>query len=272
MGNTSSTRWNARHAYNNAANYNLLPSITGADTAPTANVWKPRTQPMWQKRRRNFETDPKLVVARPTTEAVTIWHYRNWTGKGMKSRNLTTTYRQGNSPKHPKHRRKSSSPKRKEYEQAVQTFERRNEEYARKVEELDRMKEEGRIKAYVKVGQTEPELCYVEINRKGNRSRHYRDIAGKGQAFQTAFHRKDRCRYEKDCPGERLSRKPVHAVRRRYGLFCHACPTSKETFPAFRHQGPAFRIGRETADENCSQTDGCTKDPHQTGLHQSLSL
>ena len=28
------------------------------------------------------------------------------------------------------------------------------------------MKEEGRIKTYVKVGQTEPELCYVEINRK----------------------------------------------------------------------------------------------------------
>ena len=48
----------------------------------------------------------------------------------------------------------------------MQTFERRNEEYARKVEELDRMKEEGRIKTYVKVGQTEPELCYVEINRK----------------------------------------------------------------------------------------------------------
>ena len=35
---------------------------------------------------------------------------------------------------------------------------------SRKVEELDRMKEEGRIKTYVKVGQTEPELCYVEIN------------------------------------------------------------------------------------------------------------
>lgn len=34
------------------------------------------------------------------------------------------------------------------------------------MEELDRMKEEGRIKTYVKVGQTEPELCYVEINRK----------------------------------------------------------------------------------------------------------
>mgnify|MGYP006896687869 CR=1 FL=1 len=28
------------------------------------------------------------------------------------------------------------------------------------------MKDEGRIKTYVKVGQTEPELCYVEINRK----------------------------------------------------------------------------------------------------------
>ena len=34
------------------------------------------------------------------------------------------------------------------------------------VSELDRMKEEGRIKTYVKVGQTEPELCYVEIYKK----------------------------------------------------------------------------------------------------------
>ena len=34
------------------------------------------------------------------------------------------------------------------------------------MEELNRRKEEGRIKTYVKVGQTEPELCYVEINRK----------------------------------------------------------------------------------------------------------
>lgn len=30
----------------------------------------------------------------------------------------------------------------------------------------NRKKEEGRIKTYVKVGQTEPELCYVEINKK----------------------------------------------------------------------------------------------------------
>ena len=34
------------------------------------------------------------------------------------------------------------------------------------MEELNRKREEGRIKTYVKVGQTEPELCYVEINRK----------------------------------------------------------------------------------------------------------
>ena len=69
-------------------------------------------------------------------------------------------------PKAPEAPKKEQFTQAKEYEQAVQTFERRNEEYARKVEELDRMKEEGRIKTYVKVGQTEPELCYVEINRK----------------------------------------------------------------------------------------------------------
>ena len=54
LGNTSSTRRNAIHAYTTQPITTFLPSITGADTAPTANVWKPRTQPMWQKRRRNF--------------------------------------------------------------------------------------------------------------------------------------------------------------------------------------------------------------------------
>ncbi len=49
---------------------------------------------------------------------------------------------------------------------AVKTFEKKQTDYTRKVEELNRKKEEGRIKTYVKVGQTEPELCYVEINRK----------------------------------------------------------------------------------------------------------
>lgn len=54
----------------------------------------------------------------------------------------------------------------KEYEQAVPTFKRRNGKYARKIAELNRKKEESRIKTYAKVEQTETELCYVEINSK----------------------------------------------------------------------------------------------------------
>ena len=176
-------------------------------------------------------------------------------------------------PKAPEAPKKEQFTQTKEYEQAVQTFERRNEEYARKVEELDRMKEEGgRIKTYVKVGQTEPELCYVEINRKETAPVTIGTLQERDKRFKQLSIEKTVADTKKDCPGERLSRKPVHAVRRRYGLFRHACPTSKETFPAFRHQGPAFRIGRETADENRCQTDGRTKDGNQTGLHQPLPL
>lgn len=69
-------------------------------------------------------------------------------------------------PKAPEAPQKERFTEPTEYEQAVRTFEQKNEEYARKVEELNQKKEEGRIKTYVKVGQTEPELCYVEINKK----------------------------------------------------------------------------------------------------------
>ena len=54
LSNTNSTRRNARHAYTTQPITISLPSITDADTAQTANVWKPRMPPMWQKRRRNF--------------------------------------------------------------------------------------------------------------------------------------------------------------------------------------------------------------------------
>lgn len=113
-----------------------------------------------------LKSDPKLVVARPYYGSRNDMALQKLDKKGHEIKELDYNVSAREFPKAPEAPKKEQFPQAKEYEQAVQTFERRNEEYARKVEELDRMKEEGRIKTYVKVGQTEPELCYVEINRK----------------------------------------------------------------------------------------------------------
>ena len=174
-------------------------------------------------------------------------------------------------PKAPEAPKKEQFTQTKEYEQAVQTFERRNEEYARKVEELDRMKEEGRIKTYVKVGQTEPELCYVEINRKETApvtigTLQERDKRFKQLSIEKTVADTKKIVRENDYPESPFTQYEDGMV------YLPCLPNFKGDIPAFRHQGPAFRIGRETADENCSQTDGRTKDGNQTGLHQPLPL
>lgn len=249
----------------NAANYNLFAEHNGCGHCTNCKCLETKNAAHVAKETEKLlKSDPKLVVARPYYGSRNDMALQKLDKKGHEIKELDYNVSAKEFPKAPEAPKKEQFTQAKEYEQAVETFERRNEEYARKVEELGRMKEEGRANG--------TRTLLRGDKQEGTRPRHYRDIAGKGQAFQTAFYRKDRCRHEKDCPRERLSRKPVHAVRKRYGLFRHAYPTAKEAFFAFWHQRPAFCIGRKTADENCSQTDGCTKDPHQTGLHQSLSL
>ena len=113
-----------------------------------------------------LKSDPKLVVARPYYGSRNDMALQKLDKKGHEIKELDYNVSAREFPKAPEAPKKEQYTRPKEYEQAVQTFERRNEEYARKVEELGRMKEEGRIKTYVRVGQTEPELCYVEINKK----------------------------------------------------------------------------------------------------------
>lgn len=218
-----------------------------------------------------LKSDPKLVVARPYYGSRNDMALQKLDKKGHEIKELDYNVSAREFPKAPEAPKKEQFTQTKEYEQAVQTFERRNEEYARKLEELDRMKEEGRIKTYVKVGQTEPELCYVEINRKETAPVTIGTLQERDKRFKQLSIEKT------VADTKRLSvRTTIPKARSRstktVWFICHACPTSKETFPAFRHQGPAFRIGRETADENRCQTDGRTKDGNQTGLHQPLPL
>ena len=152
----------------NAANYNLFAEHNGCGHCTNRKCLEAKNAAHVAKETEKLlKSDPKLVVARPYYGSRNDMALQKLDKKGHEIKELDYNVSAREFPKAPEAPKKEQFTQTKEYEQAVQTFERRNEEYARKVEELDRMKEEGRIKTYVKVGQTEPELCYVEINRKG---------------------------------------------------------------------------------------------------------
>ena len=151
----------------NAANYNLFAEHNGCGHCTNRKCLEAKNAAHVAKETEKLlKSDPKLVVARPYYGSRNDMALQKLDKKGHEIKELDYNVSAREFPKAPEAPKKEQYTRPKEYEQAVQTFERRNEEYARKVEELGRMKEEGRIKTYVRVGQTEPELCYVEIKRK----------------------------------------------------------------------------------------------------------
>ena len=151
----------------NAANYNLFAEHNGCGHCTNRKCLEAKNAAHVAKETEKLlKSDPKLVVARPYYGSRNDMALQKLDKKGHEIKELDYNVSAREFPKAPEAPKKEQYTRPKEYEQAVQTFERRNEEYARKVEELGRMKEEGRIKTYVRVGQTEPELCYVEINKK----------------------------------------------------------------------------------------------------------
>ena len=151
----------------NAANYNLFAEHNGCGHCTNRKCLEAKNAAHVAKETEKLlKSDPKLVVARPYYGSRNDMALQKLDKKGHEIKELDYNVSAREFPKAPEAPKKERFTEPKEYEQAVETFERRNEEYARKVEELGRMKEEGRIKTYVRVGQTEPELCYVEINKK----------------------------------------------------------------------------------------------------------
>ena len=151
----------------NAANYNLFAEHNGCGHCTNRKCLETKNAAHVAKETEKLlKSDPKLVVARPYYGSRNDMALQKLDKKGHEIKELDYNVSAREFPKAPEAPKKEEYTQPKEYEQAVQTFERRNEEYAQKVEELNRKKEEGRIKTYVKVGQTEPELCYVEINKK----------------------------------------------------------------------------------------------------------
>ena len=151
----------------NAANYNLFAEHNGCGHCTNRKCLETKNAAHVAKETEKLlKSDPKLVIARPYYGSRNDTALQKLDKKGHEIKDFDYNVSAREFPKAPEAPQKEQFTEPTEYEQAVQTFEQRNEEYARKVEELNRKKEEGRIKTYVKVGQTEPELCYVEINKK----------------------------------------------------------------------------------------------------------
>lgn len=151
----------------NAANYNLFAEHNGCGHCTNRKCLESKNAAHVAKETEKLlKSDPKLVIARPYYGSRNDTALQKLDKKGHEIKEFDYNVSTREFPKAPEAPKQEQFTRPKEYEQAVQTFQQKNEEYARKVEELNRKKEEGRIKTYVKVGQTEPELCYVEINKK----------------------------------------------------------------------------------------------------------
>ena len=151
----------------NAANYNLFAEHNGCGHCTNRKCLETKNAAFVAKETEKLlKSDPKLVIARPYYGSRNDTALQKLDRKGHEIKDFDYNVSAREFPKAPEAPQKERFTEPTEYEQAVRTFEQKNEEYARKVEELNQKKEEGRIKTYVKVGQTEPELCYVEINKK----------------------------------------------------------------------------------------------------------
>lgn len=151
----------------NAANYNLFAEHNGCGHCTNRKCLEAKNAAFVAKETEKLlKSDPKLTVARPYYGNRNDMALQKLDKKGHEIKEFDYNMSAREFPKAPEAPKQEQFAEPKEYEQAVRTFEQKNEEYARMVDELNRKKEEGRIKTYVKVGQTEPELCYVEVNKK----------------------------------------------------------------------------------------------------------
>ena len=151
----------------NAANYNLFAEHNGCGHCTNHKCLEAKNAAFVAKETEKLlKSDPKLTVARPYYGNRNDMALQKLDKKGHEIKEFDYNMSAREFPKAPEAPKQEQFAEPKEYEQAVRTFEQKNEEYTRMVDELNRKKEEGRIKTYVKVGQTEPELCYVEINKK----------------------------------------------------------------------------------------------------------
>ena len=135
----------------NAANYNLFAEHNGCGHCTNRKCLEAKNAAHVAKETEKLlRSDPKLVIARPYYGSRNDTALQKLDKKGHEIKELDYNVSAREFPKAPEAPQKEQFSEPTEYEQAVQTFEQKNEEYAQKVEELNRKKEEGRIKTYVR--------------------------------------------------------------------------------------------------------------------------
>lgn len=151
----------------NAANYNLFAEYNGCGHCTDRKCLEAKnTAYVAKEAEKLLQQDPKLTIVRTCYGNNNATALEKLDKKGHEIKELSYSVSARNFPQAPEAPTEKAYSDPKEYEQAVETFEQKQQTYTEQVEELSRKQEEGRIKTYVKVGQTGPSLCYVEVNKK----------------------------------------------------------------------------------------------------------
>ena len=257
----------------NAANYNLFAEHNGCGHCTNRKCLEAKNAAHVAKETEKLlKSDPKLVVARPYYGSRNDMALQKLDKKGHEIKELDYNVSAREFPKAPEAPKKEQFTQTKEYEQAVQTFERRNEEYARKVEELGRMKEEGRIKTYVRVGQTEPELCYVEINRKETAPVTIGTLQERDKRFKQLSIEKTVADTKKIVRENDYPESPFTQYEDGMVYFAMLAQLQRRHFPLFGIKDQPFALDEKQRMKIVAQLTDAQKDGNQTGLHQPLPL
>lgn len=151
----------------NAANYNLFAERNGCGHCTDRKCLEAKnTAYVAQEAEKLLKEDPKLIIARTYYGSNNSTALEKLDKKGHEIKELSYNVSTRCFPQAPEVPNEQAYTDPKEYEQAVKVFEQKQQTYTEQVEELNRKKEEGRIKTFVKVEQTGPSLCYVEVNKK----------------------------------------------------------------------------------------------------------
>lgn len=151
----------------NAANYNLFAERNGCGHCTDRKCLEAKnTAYVAQEAEKLLKEDPKLIIARTYYGSNNSTALEKLDKKGHEIKELSYNVSTRCFPQAPEVPNEQAYTDPKEYEQAVEVFEQKQQTYTEQVEELNRKKEEGRIKTFVKVEQTGPSLCYVEVNKK----------------------------------------------------------------------------------------------------------
>lgn len=153
----------------NAANYTLFAEHNECGNCTNRICLEAKNTAYVAKATENLlKSDPRLVLAKTCYSNNNEKALEKLDKKGHEAKELSYNVSTQNFPEAPTAPQEQQFEDPTEYKQAVETFEKRQQTYTERVEELNRKKEENRIQTYVKVGQTGPTLCYVEVNKREN--------------------------------------------------------------------------------------------------------